>query len=119
MAIYPIVPGQKPCERNFIPPHSSAGNPSSAGQPASADAQDDLIDFDPGDASAPSGPPQTTQQPRTASRDISGLLQKTGQAAPEGPLIDFMSDMKEDLPKPTVRRTNTAGGNDEFHDAKG
>ncbi|KAI0008797.1 Oxysterol-binding protein [Xylariaceae sp. FL0662B] len=94
LAIYPIMPGQKP--RNIIPPNSnsSAGHSKTAKKPAPDDKQDDLIDFGQNDVPAPKA--DTPRSP-TGSKDISGLLQSTGHP-PEGPLIDFTGDMKKDLP---------------------
>lgn len=47
--------------------------------------------------------------------EISGLLKATGKPY-EGPLIDFHHDLKRNIPD--VHRSDTAGSNDVFVDAK-
>lgn len=123
MAIYPIIPGQKPSDRNIIPPSSSAGNPQSAGHPASEDKKDDddLIDFGQNDEQPAAAAPAPAAAPssRSGSKDISSMLKSTSRE-PEGPLIDFTGDMKKDLPAaPGMKRGDTAESNDDFFDAQG
>ncbi|KAI0175978.1 hypothetical protein GGR52DRAFT_538913 [Hypoxylon sp. FL1284] len=120
MAIYPIIPGQKPSDWNIIPPSSSAGNPHTAGHPASEDKNEDLIDIGQSEqpAVAPAAPAAAPSPQRTGSKDIAGMLQSTG-CEPEGPLIDFGNDMKKNLPPPGLKRGDTAESNDNFFDAQG
>ncbi|KAI1843354.1 hypothetical protein JX265_007829 [Neoarthrinium moseri] len=128
MAIYPIIPGQKPSDRNFIPPHASAGNPATAGKPAAADAPADLIDFSHGDQPAAPVPAENPAvaaaaktEPSKDSTEIRHMLGTTGQKAPDGPLIDFTADMKKDLPKTQpaeLKRSETEESNDVFFDVE-
>lgn len=118
MAIYPIIPGQKPSDRNIIPPSPSAGKSHTAGHPASEDKKGgDLIDFGPSDPPAAAPP-----QPSSGSKEIASMLKSTGRE-PEGPLIDFTGDMKKDLPAasgaPGLKRGDTTESNDNFFDAQG
>ncbi|KAI1394251.1 Oxysterol-binding protein [Hypoxylon trugodes] len=120
MSIYPIIPGQKTSDFNIIPPNSPHHPPpQKTSKPATAPAASensagaDLIDFGQNDA-APAPVPA-----KRDSKDISGMLQSTGRA-PEGPLIDFTGDLKNDLPQEkTLKRGDTAGSNDDFFDALG
>lgn len=138
MNIYPIIPGQKVSERNFIPPRmssSSARDVLTAGKPAATAASNDngggadLIDFgQDDDVPEPAAVPATTTgTTTTGSQDISDMLQATGTDAigAEGPLIDFTSDMKQDLPKPKAQGQNpppdmkrAGSSNDAFFDAR-
>ena len=110
--------GQKASHKNVIPPHKPA-TPATE-QPPKLASGGDLIDFG-GDEpnSAPAQPAQTApvgaEKERSASKDIEGMLSQTGNPAPEGPLIDFASDMKKAVP--SLKRADTSG-DDEFHDAK-
>lgn len=121
MDIYPIIPGQKVSDRNFIPPHASAGHPPTAGKPAAEDNRDDLIDFSKSEA-----PKASADGTRTGSNDVSAMLQATGKEAEEGPLIDFAGDVKKNLPEPgqkpqnpaAMTRSETGGSNDDFFDAR-
>ncbi|KAK1514338.1 oxysterol-binding protein [Colletotrichum costaricense] len=132
LAIYPILPGQKPSTTNAIPPHkpsATAEAPAPAPAPAPVAQQhvggNDLIDF--GDAPAttpsapiatapavqpPSGIPPAAQEARSGSKDIEGMLNSTGTQAKEGPLMDF-TDMKKSVPP--LKRADES--NDSFHDA--
>lgn len=133
MAIYPIIPGQKPSERNVIPPHAPTEHPTSASKPATEKASNDLIDFGPSEGSAPAAAPVPAENPAVAaaaqnhssnsSTEIRQLLANTGQKAPDGPLIDFTTDMKHDLPKTQpaqapLKRSETEESNDQFFDAE-
>ncbi|RYP07105.1 hypothetical protein DL764_002737 [Monosporascus ibericus] len=126
MNIYPIVPGQKVSERNFIPPRAHSSSPSTAGRPPAEDRKADRIDFS---ASEPGAAPAPVPASSTGKKEVSAMLQATGKGAEEGPLIDFASDMKKDLPPssqqasqqpqnvPAVKRSETDGSNDAFFDA--
>ncbi|OHW95510.1 oxysterol-binding protein [Colletotrichum incanum] len=129
LAIYPILPGQKPSATNAIPPH----RPSVAEAPAEKaptvqqqDGGNDLIDF--GDAPAttptaatfsapavqpPADAPVTAQDSQSGSKDIQSMLNKTGSQPAEGPLMDFTADMKKNVP--SLKRADTS--EDSFHDA--
>jgi hypothetical protein len=101
MAIYPIINGQKHNQQNVIPPHSPSAKPAqpAVAQPAQNNIDDNLIDFD--DTPAPVKTEQslpTEQAPRES--EIQGMLNSTGKPA-DGPLLDFTSDMKKDLPSTT------------------
>lgn len=114
MAIYPIITGQKPDQRNVIPPRTPgpAVNSQPVMQPeqhTGKPSQDDLIDFSQNDAPATPAPvpvpvPAAGEADitnATQSKDeIEKLLHSTGKPA-EGPLIDFQDDMKKDLPSAT------------------
>ncbi|KFA61448.1 hypothetical protein S40285_03404 [Stachybotrys chlorohalonatus IBT 40285] len=107
LAIYPIIPGQKPNPDNAIPPSrksskitatapekAAAPPPASAPAPApQAGAQDDLIDFGQNDAPAPEPSPKKPDE-------IETLLSSTGKQA-QGPLMDFTQDVKNNLPSNT------------------
>ncbi|KAF4926310.1 Oxysterol-binding protein-like protein OBPalpha [Colletotrichum viniferum] len=116
LAIYPILPGQKAIAANTIPPHrpSASEAPAAPAQPA----KNDLIDFG-DDSSTPTEPAPAVQPPtgahatRSDSKDIQGMLYKTGHQAGEGPLMDFTSDMKKAVPP--LKRADTS--EDSFHDA--
>lgn len=131
MAIYPILPGQKFSDRNVIPPHTE--HATSASKPATKETSNDLIDFGPSEDPAPAVAPVPAENPAVAaaaqnhagksSTEIRQLLSSTGQKAPEGPLIDFTTDMKHDLPKTQpaqapLKRSETEESNDAFFDAE-
>lgn len=108
MAIFPIIDGQKPNPDYAIPAQKRAPKQS---EPATADAtpdaakvepvkaeapkeqpEDDLIDFGQNDEPAEKAP-EPVKQPS----EIEQMLASTGKPA-EGPLLDFMQDLKKDLP---------------------
>ncbi|KAJ4140993.1 Oxysterol-binding protein OBPa [Fusarium equiseti] len=103
MAIYPIVKGQKFSQQNVIPPHSPPAPPhaqaATVAQPVENHIDDNLINFD--DTPAPvktENPPKAEQTPEDS--EIRGMLSSTGKPA-NGPLLDFTTDMKKDLPPAT------------------
>ncbi|GKT55046.1 oxysterol-binding protein [Colletotrichum tofieldiae] len=128
LAIYPILPGQKPPATNATPPHRPSAPETPAEKPPAVQQQDggnDLIDF--GDAPAttptaatfsapavqpPADAPAAAQDSRSGSNDIQSMLNKTGSQPAEGPLMDF-TDMKKNVP--SLKRANTS--EDSFHDA--
>ncbi|GKT42156.1 oxysterol-binding protein-like protein OBPalpha [Colletotrichum spaethianum] len=134
LAIYPILPGQKPSATNAVTPHRPSA-PEAPVEEAPADKapavqqQDggkDLIDF--GDAPAatpsaatfsapaiqsPAGEPLATQESRSGSKDIQSMLNQTGSQPAKGPLMDFTTDMKKNVP--SLNRADTS--EDSFHDA--
>lgn len=144
MAIYPIIDGQKLSQQNMIPPHASAGNPSTASQPASegniSAVAAQLPSVVPASAvpTGTAGPNGTAaaavpaEEPTVAAKaensdskqsgTIQHMLEGTGQQKPEGPLMDFTADMKKDLPKggkPTdLKRSETEESHDEFFDVE-
>lgn len=93
LAIYPIIPGQKPRPAAKIPPRHEAAAP--------RPKNDDLINFGPDDSSADTQrPPMLSSggDPKVeSSGEISELLKATGKPS-EGPLIDFQDDLKTNLP---------------------
>ncbi|KAI0468761.1 Oxysterol-binding protein [Xylaria cf. heliscus] len=113
-AIYPILEGQVANERAIPPLHVP---PSNTTQQPAPDAGGDLIDFGQKDDPAP----VKTENKRPSS-DITNLLEATGQKA-NGPLLDFTSDLKRNLPadkeKATIKRADTEDSNDAFFDAEG
>lgn len=131
-AIYPILPGQKASDRNAIPQHASAGNPTTTSHSDTHEAPADLIDFSHNEPSAAAPVPAENPavaavaqgQPSKDSTEIRNLLSSTGEKAPDGPLLDFTSDMKSDLPKTQpgvhshLQRTQTEESNDDFFDAQ-
>jgi hypothetical protein len=135
MAIYPIVDGQKPSQQNIIPPHASAGNPSTASQPAAQPPSVVPASAVPTGTAGPNGTAAaavSVQEPTVAAKaensdikqsgTIQHMLEGTGQPKPEGPLMDFTADMKKDLPKggkPTdLKRSETEESHDEFFDVE-
>lgn len=121
MSIFPIVKGQKPNQRHLIPPHSPTAvvdkqlghfddhttleKPKPEGVKAQKEQpQDNLIDFDEAPASQPAQPAQPAKQnaikPTPSEVEIENMLNSTGKAA-DGPLIDFVADLKKDLPVDT------------------
>lgn len=125
-AIYPVVAGQKSSSKHAIPPH----NPSTpaAEHPPKVPGGDDLINFSGSDnqGTTPAQPaaaeptpvapaPAEAVKERSDSKDIQGMLSRTGTMAPEGPLMDFTGDLKKSVP--SMQRADTSG-DDEFHDAK-
>lgn len=120
MAIYPILQGQVVNHRE-IPPHHVS--PSTTQKPAPANDGGDLIDFGQNDDPAPVKREPPTKPEKHPSSDITNLLESTGQRV-NGPLLDFTSDLKKDLPSekakiPQRKRTNTEESNDAFFDAEG
>lgn len=103
MAIYPVVAGQKPSQRNMIPPRASSDQLS---RTTSAQNRNDLVDLS--QSHEPSSISETLENPvvdttteksgSKHSNNIQELLEVTGQKS-EGPLIDFTGDMKKELPK--------------------
>ncbi|KAH7368979.1 oxysterol-binding protein [Plectosphaerella cucumerina] len=132
-AIYPVIPGQKPSAKNQIPPH----NPTPLATPATEPKEAELINFGASNntngvsseaAPAPTPAPATAAAPtpaaasaaspemeRSDSKDIQGMLSRTGTQAPDGPLMDFTGDLKKAVPE--LKRQDTSG-DDSFHDAK-
>lgn len=132
MAIYPIIDGQKLPQRNMIPPHASAGNPSTAGQPASEDATSSAVATGTAGQNGTAAAAVPAEAPAVAamaensdskhSSTIRHMLEGTGQQKPEGPLMDFTTEMKKELPKdgkPTdLKRSETEESHDEFFDVE-
>ncbi|OLN88591.1 Oxysterol-binding protein-like protein OBPalpha [Colletotrichum chlorophyti] len=129
LAIYPILPGQKAFAKKTISssrpdvtegpgsqpqsggndlidlgdsPNDTPGAPAPVAQPAPAPA-----------VQPPSSAPLTLQEARSDSKDIEGMLSKTGTKAGDGPLIDFTTDLKKSVPQ--LKRADTS--KDSFHDA--
>ncbi|KAI1486952.1 Oxysterol-binding protein [Biscogniauxia mediterranea] len=102
-AIYPILKGQTMSEWDIVPPSASAGNPRTAGKPASSDNVGDLIDFGQTHEPTPSSPTSSKH-----TNDINAMLESTGRK-PDGPLIDFTSDLKKDLPTSPARAHHPQG----------
>lgn len=118
MSIFPIVKGQKPSQRHLIPPHSPTAvvdkqlghfddhatleKPKPEGVKAQKEQpQDNLIDFDSAPASQPAHlAGQNAIKPTPSEVEIQNMLNSTGKAA-DGPLIDFVADLKKDLPVDT------------------
>lgn len=124
LSIIPILPGQKPSEKNRIPEYNSPA-PVKAAPPAG----DDLIDFGQNDTPPH---PQVPADLRATQTENNGQQQKdlesrlrstsTGKAQGQGGLIDFQEDMKESLPPggQKLKRTDTETQSvDEFQDAQG
>ncbi|KAH9902312.1 Oxysterol-binding protein [Xylariomycetidae sp. FL2044] len=118
MSVYPIIPGQKPSDYKMMPPGASAGNPGTAGKPASQDSPNDLIDFGQTDAAAESAEKKAAGRDSTGkvdTDDIHALLESTStRRKPEdgSPLIDFTGDLKRDLPhQVTAKGTGAGHGN--------
>lgn len=130
MSIYPVIPGQRTSDWNIIPPGGHLHpHPQAAEKQAQASAPQgetqDLIDFGQNDTNtqaqtthnAPASPPLN----KTGSKEIATILQSTGQKAEDGPLLDFTSDLMNDLPpaKGNLRKEDTADSNNTFFDAEG
>ncbi|GAP91647.1 putative oxysterol-binding protein [Rosellinia necatrix] len=115
MAIYPILPGQVPHQRE-IPPHHVSSNNVENHHPGGGG---DLIDFGQND-----DPASAAKAKKRASSDIPNLLKSTGQKV-EGPLLDFTGDMKKNLPPEKtasprgMKRADTDDSNDVFFDTEG
>lgn len=103
MAIYPIVKGQKPSQKNAIPPRGSLGE-RSTGHSVSQSGDGNLIDF--------SDEGSTLQ--KASQKQSQNSASRTG----DGPLLDFHTDMKKDLPG-SIGRTDSIESDDEFVDAQG
>lgn len=116
-AIYPIIDGQTFSQENTIPRHVARDSAKDFGTEIEKKPQpsEDLIDFGSDEPSNLQAPIQPTPASKSQS-DISQLLQKTGKEPSDGPLIDFVADMKKDMPK--VKRSDTEDSIDEFHDAR-
>lgn len=103
MAIYPIVDGQKLDQRNVIPPHNHGIHVN--GQPSKTD-QSKTLDQTPAPQPAPPKEPEATadlidfSEPVKKKSEIENMLSSTGKPA-DGPLIDFTTEMKQDLPSHT------------------
>ncbi|KAF4971086.1 hypothetical protein FZEAL_9926 [Fusarium zealandicum] len=89
MAIYPIINGQKPSQRNVIPPHSPAANPGKAYEtkPIENHIDDNLIDFSDTPAPPPAAPvsvPEAPPAPESspAPSQLSAPLQPSAPAPP-------------------------------------
>lgn len=83
----------------------------------------DLIDFGDDEASKPAAAASAeTSAPEVApaadqgANQISEMLSSTGKPAPAGPLMDFNKDLDKHLP--TIKRSDTSGSQDIFHDAE-
>ncbi|RXG47801.1 hypothetical protein VDGE_04199 [Verticillium dahliae] len=134
LAIYPILPGQKASSENQIPPNkpaqtqpkaTEAATPPPVAEPTPAAApvaapQNDLIDLSHSETAAPTTQPAAAaaatapQATRHDSQDITGMLSNTGKPAADGPLIDFVSDLKKNVPE--LKRADTS--EDDFQDAQ-
>jgi oxysterol-binding protein-related protein 8 len=110
-AIFPIVHGQKPDPRHAIPPRAASSAVKS--RPVEEKA-DDLIDFGAEDGHAEKDTKEQLQKPmeptsltnnsnsvkeKKEGNSIEDMLNSTGKPAPEGPLIDFHSEMKKAVPE--------------------
>lgn len=117
LAIYPVLPGQKQSEKNYIPPRKSSEILAPAAAAATApDNSDDLIDFGQDDEPANLQQPiQPTTQQKSDDK-IEQLLSATATDPPSGPLVDFQRDLQKNLP--SVKRTDTGESEDVFHDAR-
>jgi hypothetical protein len=119
LAIYPILKGQRDSASRQIPARAAPSE--GAEQPTSAQRQGDLIDAS--DSAAATGQAQKPSQSgateangsSTTPGEVESMLNATGQHAQGGPLLDFQSDLKKDLPK--IKRSDTQGSHDEFVDA--
>ncbi len=147
MAITPILRGQKPNEKNRIPPQhnrSESYTSTHTAAPATiskentsphAAPSNDLIDFGQ-NSGAQTQPAQTYQAPADLQaaqtlnngqqqKDLeSTLLSTSSSRATDGGLIDFHDDLKKDLPaaqgKTVLKREDTETQSlDEFVDAEG
>ncbi|KAL1903080.1 Oxysterol-binding protein OBPa [Sporothrix stenoceras] len=134
LAIYPVLPGQTSKRDSIIPPipaHKSldtppttsagaaAGGAGAAAAAAPAAKSGDLIDFGDDEASKPAAAAPAGSIAPVAdqgSSQISELLSSTGKPAPAGPLMDFNKDLDKNLP--TIKRSDTSGSQDIFHDAE-
>ncbi|KAM0280734.1 hypothetical protein ACHAQH_003904 [Verticillium albo-atrum] len=133
LAIYPILPGQKSSSANQIPPHKPAQSqpqasetvvPTAAAEAAPAPAApaaptNDLIDLSQPETAATTSQPAVAaeaspQATRHDSKDITGMLSQTGKPAADGPLIDFVGDLKKNVPE--LKRADTS--EDDFQDAQ-
>ena len=112
MAIYPIVRGQQVNQKKAIAPRAE---PSSA--PAASVPEGDLIDFGQDDPPAAPARRAPLDQAHNSTAEIQGLLAATGVPAKEGALIDFHEDLKKELPRAAIKRSDTEESNDNFLDA--
>lgn len=133
LAIYPVLPGQTSKRDSVIPqiparksletaPSGAAGAADVAAAPvaaAPAAASGDLIDFgDNAESSPAAAQPVENSAPvaDNSSNEIADMLSSTGKLAPSGPLMDFSKDLDKNLP--TIKRSDTSGSQDVFHDAE-
>jgi len=134
LAVTPILRGQKPTEKNPIPPpHTRSESYRSTHAPVkhqapSLAAQSDLIDFGhnenqptqqtiPADLHA-----AQTQNNGQQQKELETTLKSTSSPQPQGPLIDFHDDIKKNLPDPGLglkRQDTETQSVDEFVDAEG
>ncbi|CAK7213398.1 Oxysterol-binding protein OBPa [Sporothrix curviconia] len=132
LAIYPVLPGQTSRRDSAIRPIPA--RKSLDAHPTAAAATGDLIDVGDNenakhveaaaaptaaaaaaaDPAAPSAGPAGDSAP-AVNNTITDLLTSTGTPAPAGPLMDFNKDLDKNLP--TIKRTDTSGSQDIFHDA--
>lgn len=122
LAIYPILQGQKAPATNVIPAHKPSVAKAPVAEPQ--DGGNDLIDF--GDAPStdaaapapavqpPNAAPVAGQEAHGGSKDIQSMLNKTGTQPDQGPLMDFTTDLKKEVPQ--LKRAETS--EDSFHDAQ-
>jgi hypothetical protein len=96
LAIYPVLKGQQPSQKNSIPPRNSLSGISRSKEAANSDGVADLIDF--GGDDAGSTPAVDTSHQGTAHKE-------------DGPLLDFQEDMKKDLPAPSMKAGTTQATN--------
>lgn len=99
MSIYPIVDGQK-AEEDAPAPRAAAPNVEEGEQPPPVkEQQNDLIDFGASDEPAKSIPAAEKKATETEHEpsEIEKMLNSTSKPA-QGPLLDFTSDLKKDLP---------------------
>lgn len=122
-SIIPPIPARKSLDTS---PASAAGAAGADGATAAAGAAaapaaagGDLIDFGDDEASKPVATPPAESSAAGADQganQISELLSSTGKPAPAGPLMDFNKDLDKNLP--TIKRSDTSGSQDIFHDAE-
>lgn len=157
-AIYPIVKGQKADERHAVVARRAVARDKDAAKAETSEAgnakpaaheEEDLIDFGQHDEkSEPEWPPTAEtgsdggakgktdakgaggERPSSTKGEIAEILDATGKAAPDSPLIDFHEDLKNAVPSETakpaaatagIKRTDTSTTEesaDEFHDAE-
>ncbi|KAG0651034.1 Oxysterol-binding protein [Hyphodiscus hymeniophilus] len=141
LAITPILSGQRPTEKNPIPPHhqplpsqeNQVPAPAAAPQSQAPAQQADLVDFGQVDGSTVQQQPfipadlhaAQTQNNGQRQKELERTLHSTSTPPnPErktGSLIDFHDDLKKDLPNITqLKRQDTDTQSlDEFVDAEG
>ncbi|CAK7243095.1 MAG: Oxysterol-binding protein OBPa [Sporothrix thermara] len=117
LAIYPILPGQTSRRDSAIRPIPAHKSVDAHPETATGNLIDfgDDEDTKPANSAAAAAAKPAVDSTPAVDNTISNLLTSTGTPAPAGPLMDFNKELEKNLP--TIKRSDTSGSQDVFHDA--